>query len=43
MESTQGRNHKVAIIGAGPVGIGLALMLLKEGFIIDIYEKRAVT
>jgi 2-polyprenyl-6-methoxyphenol hydroxylase-like FAD-dependent oxidoreductase len=30
----------IAIVGAGPVGLGLALMLNKLGFKIDIYEKR---
>ena len=31
---------KVAVIGCGPVGSTLAIMLCMKGFEVDIYEKR---
>ena len=33
---------KVAIIGSGPAGIECAYELLKEGYLVDIYEKEIV-
>ena len=30
----------MAIIGAGPVGYTLAMLLAKKGYKIDLYEKR---
>lgn len=36
MESSQ----KVCIIGAGPAGCFLAVMLAKRGFTVDVLEKR---
>jgi kynurenine 3-monooxygenase len=29
------------VLGAGPVGCCLAIMLVNKGYLVDIYEKRA--
>ena len=34
--------RKVAVIGAGPVGCVLSLMLAEQGYTIDLYEKRVI-
>lgn len=36
MEKTQ----KLAVIGAGPVGYTLSMLLAKKGYDIDLFEKR---
>jgi 2-polyprenyl-6-methoxyphenol hydroxylase-like FAD-dependent oxidoreductase len=40
--STESKHYSICIIGAGPVGLGLALMLVREIPTIEvhIYEKR---
>jgi 3-(3-hydroxy-phenyl)propionate hydroxylase len=32
------KNNKVAIVGAGPVGLTLAYLLAKSGLVVDLYE-----
>jgi flavin-dependent dehydrogenase len=33
-------NNRVAIVGAGPVGSTLAIMLAQKGYKVDLFEKR---
>lgn len=33
------RNKKIAIIGAGPVGLTMAKLLQQEGIIVSVYER----
>ena len=33
-------SRKVAILGAGPAGMTLAVLLAKKGYNIEIFEKR---
>lgn len=37
------RSDKIAVIGAGLVGSALAIFLARQGFRVDLYEKRADT
>ena len=34
-------NERIAIIGSGPAGISLALILAKKGYKVTIFEKRS--
>jgi kynurenine 3-monooxygenase len=34
------QTSKIGIIGCGPVGATLAIMLAQQGYIVDVYEKR---
>ena len=38
----ESNGKKVAIVGSGPAGISCATELLKEGFLVDIYEKDSI-
>lgn len=33
-------SHKVAILGAGPSGMTLAILLARKGYKIEVFEKR---
>jgi kynurenine 3-monooxygenase len=33
-------NKKLAVIGAGPVGYTTAMLMAKQGYDVDLYEKR---
>lgn len=33
-------DEKIAVVGGGPVGSSLALVLAKHGYTVDLYEKR---
>lgn len=35
-------HQKVAVVGAGPIGLALALLLSQRGFKVDLYEKRSL-
>ena len=39
IDKKEPNGKKVAIIGAGPAGLACSIELLKEGFLVDIYEK----
>ena len=39
IEKKNSNGKKVAIIGSGPAGLACSIELLKEGFLVDIYEK----
>lgn len=33
-------DQRVAVIGAGPIGAALGILLAKKGFKVDVFEKR---
>ena len=41
-EKAKPNNHKIAIIGAGPAGLGCAAVLLQLGYKVDMFEKETV-
>ncbi|MBC8375340.1 MAG: putative selenate reductase subunit YgfK [FCB group bacterium] len=36
-----GRNHRVAVIGAGPAGLSCAYFLAKQGVSVEVYESKS--
>lgn len=34
-------SRPVAVIGAGPIGLTLSILLAQRGFKVDVYEKRS--
>ena len=42
IEKKKENGKRVAVIGSGPAGLACATELLKEGFLVDIYEKEEI-
>lgn len=40
LEEAEASNNRIAVIGCGPVGSTLAVMLCNQGYSVDIFEKR---
>jgi len=43
MEVSQTNDEKIAIIGGGPIGCTLALLLAEQNYKVDLYERRELT
>ena len=41
MEAISSINKRLAVIGAGPVGLTASILLAQRGFTVDIFEKRS--
>ena len=39
IHSSNSTNQKIAIIGSGPAGMAASSYLIKQGYIVDIFEK----